>query len=95
MLIFQQPGSNALATADRIKAAIKDLSKAFPSGLRYDIVYDTTEYIAQSVDEVYKTIFEAVVLVVIVVFLFLQNLACLGNPDRGDPGVAESVPSPS
>jgi hydrophobe/amphiphile efflux-1 (HAE1) family protein len=73
MLIFQQPGSNALATADRIKAAIKDLSKAFPSGLRYDIVYDTTEYIAQSVDEVYKTIFEAVVLVVIVVFLFLQT----------------------
>jgi hydrophobe/amphiphile efflux-1 (HAE1) family protein len=73
LLIFQQPGTNALATAIRIKAAMQDLAKSFPAGLRYDIVYDTTLFIAQSVDEVYKTIFEAIVLVVIVVILFLQT----------------------
>jgi hydrophobe/amphiphile efflux-1 (HAE1) family protein len=73
MLIFQQPGTNALATAARIKVTMQDLAKSFPSGLKYDIVYDTTLFIAQSVDEVYKTIFEAVVLVVIVVLLFLQT----------------------
>ncbi|HXC26372.1 MAG TPA: multidrug efflux RND transporter permease subunit [Stellaceae bacterium] len=73
LLIFQQPGTNALATAERIKATMKELAKSFPSGLRYDLVYDTTAFIAQSVNEVYKTIFEAVVLVVIVVILFLQT----------------------
>jgi len=73
LLIFQRPGSNALATADRLKAAMRDLSAAFPAGLRYDIVYNPTEFIAQSVDEVFKTMYEAVVLVVIVVILFLQT----------------------
>ena len=73
MLIFQQPGTNALATAARINATIADLAKSFPSGLQYDIVYDTTLFIAELVNEVYKTIFEAVVLVVIVVLLFLQT----------------------
>ncbi len=73
LLIFQQPGTNALATAARIKATMQDLAKSFPSGLRYDIVYDTTLFVAQSVNEVYKTIFEAVILVIIVVLLFLQT----------------------
>jgi hydrophobe/amphiphile efflux-1 (HAE1) family protein len=73
MLIFQQPGSNALATAARLKAAMAELSKQFPAGLKYDIVYNPTEFIAESVNDVYKTMFEAVVLVVIVVILFLQT----------------------
>jgi HAE1 family hydrophobic/amphiphilic exporter-1 len=73
MLIFQRPGSNALPTADRIKASIRELARSFPSGLRYDIVYNPTEFIAESVREVQKTIFEAVILVVIVVILFLQT----------------------
>jgi len=73
ILIFQRPGSNALATADRVKTTMQELSKAFPPGLRYDIVYNPTEFIAQSVQEVYKTIYIAVVLVVIVVILFLQT----------------------
>jgi HAE1 family hydrophobic/amphiphilic exporter-1 len=73
LLIFQRPGSNALATADRIKASIGELARGFPSGLQYDIVYNPTEFIAESVHEVEKTIFEAVVLVVIVVILFLQT----------------------
>ena len=73
ILIFQRPGSNALATADGIKATMADLSKDFPSGLRYDIVYNPTNFIAESVDEVEKTIGEAVILVVLVVILFLQT----------------------
>src|SRR6266550_916229 len=73
LLIFQRPGSNALATADRIKATMQELARSFPSGLQYDIVYNPTEFIAESVREVQKTIFEAVILVVIVVILFLQT----------------------
>ncbi len=73
MLIFQQPGSNALETATRVRAAIATLAKAFPEGVAYDIVYDPTQFIAQSVDAVQHTIFEAVILVVFVVILFLQT----------------------
>src|SRR5262245_13580495 len=73
LLIFQRPGSNALAAADRIQATMRELARSFPSGLRYDIVYNPTEFIAESVHEVQKTIFEAVILVVIVVILFLQT----------------------
>ncbi len=73
LLIFQRPGSNALATADKILATMKDLSKDFPSGLRYDVVYNPTDFIAQSVEAVKHTIYEAVALVVLVVILFLQT----------------------
>jgi hydrophobe/amphiphile efflux-1 (HAE1) family protein len=73
ILIFQRPGSNALATADGILATMAELSKDFPSGLRYDIVYNPTNFIAESVDEVEKTIGEAVILVILVVILFLQT----------------------
>jgi multidrug efflux pump subunit AcrB len=73
LLIFQLPGSNALATADLIIAKMRDLSRSFPEGLRYDIVYNPTEFIAESVREVRKTIFVAVILVVLVVlFLFCR-----------------------
>ncbi|MCI0428930.1 MAG: efflux RND transporter permease subunit, partial [Rhodospirillales bacterium] len=73
ILLFQRPGSNALATADRVIATMEELSHSFPEGLRYDIVYNPTEFIADSVAEVIKTIFEAVGLVVLVVILFLQT----------------------
>src|SRR5260221_3775948 len=73
LLIFQRPGSNALDTADRLQTPIKDRARDFPPGLRYDIVYNPTEFIAESVREVIKTIYEAVILVVIVVILFLQT----------------------
>ena len=73
ILIYQRPGSNALATADRVIKTMEELSRSFPSGLRYDIVYNPTEFIAESVHEVIKTIFEAVALVVLVVILFLQT----------------------
>jgi hydrophobe/amphiphile efflux-1 (HAE1) family protein len=73
LLIFQRPGSNALATADLIIAKMKELSRDFPAGLRYDIVYNPTEFIAESVNELLKTMLVAVGLVVIVVVLFLQT----------------------
>ncbi|PSH68687.1 hydrophobe/amphiphile efflux-1 family RND transporter [Phyllobacterium brassicacearum] len=71
--IFNRPGTNALATADVIKATMEDLAKDFPAGLTYDIVYNPTEFISESINEVYKTIFEAVILVALVVLVFLQS----------------------
>ncbi|MGH6735028.1 MAG: efflux RND transporter permease subunit [Methyloceanibacter sp.] len=71
--IFQRPGSNALQTADQVIAAMEEMSKSFPAGLRYDIVYNPTVFISESVDAVIETIFEAVILVVIVIVLFLQT----------------------
>jgi hydrophobe/amphiphile efflux-1 (HAE1) family protein len=73
LLIFQRPGSNALETAERLQETMEELSKSFPPGLRYDIKYNPTEFIQQSVDAVFHTILEAVVLVVLVVILFLQT----------------------
>ena len=71
--VFQRPGSNALATAQLIRKTMDDLSKRFPQGLVYKIVYDPTTFIQQSVDAVQETILEAIFLVVIVVVLFLQT----------------------
>jgi hydrophobe/amphiphile efflux-1 (HAE1) family protein len=73
LLIYQRPGSNALATAAAALQTMKDLSKSFPAGLEYRVVYNTTEFIQQSVDEVIRTLFEAVALVVLVIILFLQT----------------------
>ncbi|MFO1036988.1 MAG: multidrug efflux RND transporter permease subunit [Geminicoccaceae bacterium] len=73
LLIFQRPGSNALSTADEVLKTMETLSHDFPDGLEYRVVYNPTEFIAESIDEVYKTIFEAIGLVVIVVILFLQT----------------------
>jgi HAE1 family hydrophobic/amphiphilic exporter-1 len=71
--IFQRPGSNALATAAEVQTAMKKLSESFPVGLKYDIVYNPTVFISQSVEAVIHTMLEAVVLVVLVIVLFLQN----------------------
>ncbi|HXG79848.1 MAG TPA: multidrug efflux RND transporter permease subunit [Methyloceanibacter sp.] len=71
--IFQRPGSNALATATQVQNAMAELSKSFPSGLQYDIVYNPTVFISQSVEAVIHTMFEAVLLVVVVIVLFLQT----------------------
>jgi hydrophobe/amphiphile efflux-1 (HAE1) family protein len=73
LLIYQRPGSNALATAAAVLQTMKDLSRSFPAGLEYRVVYNTTEFIQQSVDEVIRTLFEAVALVVLVIILFLQT----------------------
>jgi HAE1 family hydrophobic/amphiphilic exporter-1 len=73
LLVFQRPGSNALDTSDRVLAAMAEIGRSLPEGVQYDVVYNPTEFIAESVDEVIKTIFEAVALVVLVVILFLQT----------------------
>ncbi|EKS41700.1 efflux RND transporter permease subunit [Afipia broomeae] len=73
MLVFQRPGSNALATAKNISDEMARLKTEFPKGLEYNIGYNPTEFIAESVHELIKTIYEAMVLVVIVVLVFLQG----------------------
>jgi len=71
--IFQRPGSNALATAQRVRGVMTDIGANLPPGLAYDIVYDPTQFIAQSIHEVYNTIYIAVALVIAVVLVFLQT----------------------
>jgi hydrophobe/amphiphile efflux-1 (HAE1) family protein len=71
--IYQRPGSNALATAAEVRATMEQLRRAFPSGLDYSIVYDTTRFIQESMEAVLHTFGEAVLLVVLVVILFLQS----------------------
>ena len=73
MGVFQLPGSNALDTAARVKARMKELKAQFPKGLEYAIAYDTTPFIRESIVEVFRTLGYAVLLVAIVVLVFLQN----------------------
>ena len=71
--IYQLPGSNALQTAQGIYDKMEELKKRFPEGLDYRIVYDTTPFIRESVNEVFYTLRDAVILVALVVLIFLQN----------------------
>ncbi len=71
--IYQLPGSNALDTAAGVYAKMKELKTRFPDGLDYEIVYDTTPFIRESVNEVFLTLRDAIILVAIVVLAFLQN----------------------
>ncbi len=73
LAVFQRPGSNALATGKNIRNTTAELAKSFPEGMQYTIIYDPTQFIQQSVDAVIETIFEAVILVVLVIMLFLQT----------------------
>jgi hydrophobe/amphiphile efflux-1 (HAE1) family protein len=73
LAVFQRPGSNALATANAIRATMEGLAPRFPPGLKYTIIYDPTQFIQQSVEAVQATIFEAIILVVLVVVIFLQT----------------------
>ncbi|HEY7428207.1 MAG TPA: efflux RND transporter permease subunit [Gemmataceae bacterium] len=71
--VYQLPGSNALDVAQRVKERMKQLQRHFPPGIEYDIVYDTTPFIKESIFDVGETLFDAIVLVAVVVLLFLQN----------------------
>lgn len=73
LAVYQLPGSNALATADAVRRRMEELKAQFPEGLDYKIQYDTTIFVDESVHEVYKTLFEAIVLVFVVVLVFLQD----------------------
>ncbi len=80
MAVFQLPTANALDTAERVKARLRQLKSRFPDNLEYAVVYDTTPFIRESVSEVRKTLLYAVVLVAIVVLLFLQDWKALLLP---------------
>lgn len=67
------PGANAMEVAENVKKAMEEISANFPDGISYMIPFDMTEYISQSIHEVYKTLIEALILVILVVFLSLQN----------------------
>ena len=71
--IYMLPGANAMAVAESVKKEMEEISKNFPEGMRYEIPFDMTTYISESIHEVYKTLFEALFLVIIVVFLSLQS----------------------
>ena len=71
--VLQRPGSNALQAAARVKAEMDTLSKSFPKGMEYSVIYNPTEFISQSIDAVYHTLGEAILLVVLVILVFLQN----------------------
>jgi len=71
--VYQLPGSNALKTAGLVRDKMEELKTHFTQGVDYKIVYDTTPFINESINEVYKTLFDAVLLVAFVVLLFLQN----------------------
>jgi multidrug efflux pump len=72
--VYLQPGANAIQVAAAVKATMDSLAKRFPEGLRYDIPFNTTRFVEVSIEEVVLTFIEAIVLVVLVVFLFLQHL---------------------
>ena len=73
LAIFQLPGSNALDTKKAVVETMEKLKTRFPEGLDYNMVYDTVVFVQQSIDAVIKTLFEAILLVVLVVVIFLQN----------------------
>jgi hydrophobe/amphiphile efflux-1 (HAE1) family protein len=85
LVVFQQPGANAIDTSQRVRALLEELSPGFPDGLEYKVVMDTSLFTAASIEKVIHTFFEAVVLVVLVVFLFLQSLRATIIPTLAVP----------
>ena len=83
--VFLLPGANAIATGEVVKAKMEELAKSFPDGIAYDIPYDTNVFVEASIEEVLHTLMEAMLLVFIVVFIFLQDwratlIPCLAVP---------------
>jgi multidrug efflux pump len=73
IVVYQQPGANALDVSKQVRATLAEMKTTFPEGLDYSIAMDTTEFTRASISDVVKTFFEALVLVVVVVFVFLQS----------------------
>ncbi len=78
--VYQLPGTNALDVADRVRQRLRELEPGFPAWLRYEIGYDTTPFIRESIADVLRTLFEAIVLVGIVVLVFLQDWRAMVLP---------------
>ena len=73
LAVFLAPGANALDVANEVKTRMAELARSFPQGLRYAVPFDTTVFVKASIDEVYKTLIEAAILVLIVILVFLQD----------------------
>lgn len=78
--IFQTPGANALQVSKEVKETVAKMAEKFPPGMKYDIPFDTTIFVKESVKEVYKTLFEAGILVLIVILVFLQSFRAMLIP---------------
>ena len=85
--VRQEAGANALETADRVKAKMTELSRFFPPGMKVIFIYDTTPFVKVAIDEVFKTLLEAIVLVFLVMFLFLGNFRATLIPTVAVPVV--------
>jgi HAE1 family hydrophobic/amphiphilic exporter-1 len=73
ILFYALPGANALNVAEEVRKSMAQMSKTFPEGLTYGILYDTTDFVQQAIHSVYETLFEAGILVILVIMVFLQN----------------------
>ncbi|MFP6560514.1 efflux RND transporter permease subunit [Paraburkholderia sp. B3] len=73
LAVYQQPGANALQVAKQVRETLEQLKKSFPPGLKYEVALDTTEFVRESIGEVVHTLRDAVILVILVVFIFLQS----------------------
>ena len=73
ILVYSLPGANAIDVGQKVRQAMDEMSKEFPAGLKFAIYYDTTEFISQAIHAVYETLYEAGILVLIVIMVFLQN----------------------
>ncbi len=80
VVVFALPEANAIAVADRVYKAVEEMSRDFPEGLKYTIRYDTTKFVRGAVSKVYETLFEAGILVLIVIMVFLQSFRALLVP---------------
>ncbi|MEW6386462.1 MAG: multidrug efflux RND transporter permease subunit [Thermodesulfobacteriota bacterium] len=80
ILVYALPGANSISVAQSVRKAMKEMSKDFPEGLTYGIDYDTTKFIEEAIHSVYETLFEAGVLVLIVIMVFLQNFRAMLVP---------------
>jgi len=85
--VRQEAGANALETADRVKAKMMELSRFFPPGMKVIFIYDTTPFVKVAIDEVFKTLLEAIGLVFLVMFLFLGNFRATLIPTIAVPVV--------
>ncbi len=73
ILVYAEPGANAIAVGKEVAKTVQEMSRTFPSGLKYEVSYDTTIFIDQAITAVYHTLYEAAILVLIVIMVFLQN----------------------
>ncbi|CAG9178348.1 efflux RND transporter permease subunit [Cupriavidus respiraculi] len=73
LAVYQQPGANALDVAQQVRTTLETMKKTFPPGLEYEIALDTTDFVRESINEVVHTLRDAVILVILVVYLFLQS----------------------